>query len=96
MHKRDALKLRAGDYILYGSSANTLESIQADGFHWGRVLHVTSKGGIKIERLKPDGISSYGLEAWVPYHHVLRSENRDMHEQTHQAFKGPASGTVRF
>jgi hypothetical protein len=94
MNKRDALRMKPGDYILYGSHANMQYCIRADGFHWGRVCHVTPKGGIKIDALMPNGVTLKGHTEWVPYHHVFKHERAADH-RTRYAFSGPASGTIR-
>ena len=90
MNKRDALRLRPGDHTLYGEHTRMDACIRGSGFHAGRVIHVTPNGGIKVEMLHPNGITSYGRTEWVPYHHVLRKE-----EPGDVEFEGPASGTCR-
>lgn len=62
MNKRDALKLRAGDTITFGSSMWTARVAKAET---GQVVSVTLRGGIKVR------VSS-GAERWVPYHHAIR------------------------
>ena len=92
MNKRDALRLRPGSCILYGNHMRSFDCIRGSGFHHGRVLHVTPAGGIKIEMLHPNGVTSYGTTAWVPYHHVVKTYEYDADAPQ---FSGPASGTCR-
>lgn len=73
MNKRDALRLRRGDTIVYGNSKWT-EKVT---WQRGRVLHVTGNGGIRV---RPVGYVDSGdtsvdhkdarSPVWVPYHHV--------------------------
>jgi hypothetical protein len=69
MNKPEALRLKPGAHILYGEHRRIVDCVRGSGFHVGRVIHVTPNGGIKVEMLHPNGITSYGREAWVPYHH---------------------------
>jgi hypothetical protein len=77
MTKRDALKLRHGDVICYGDNPLTAKH---NTFRWGRVLHVTPKGGIRVacygagDDAPPSMERSIGFD-WVPYHHVSRKES---------------------
>jgi hypothetical protein len=64
MHKRDALRLRAGDRIGYGHSMWTSEIDKKNSYREGVVVAVTPRGGILIK-------NDYGNETWVPYHHVV-------------------------
>jgi hypothetical protein len=93
MNKRDALRLKPGDLILYGSYQSFQRCIRTDGFHHGEVIYVTPNGGIKVEMLHPDGVTPKGANAWVPYNHVCKVTKRD--DRSTRAFEGPASGTVR-
>jgi hypothetical protein len=60
MQKRDALRLKPGDWVIYGDSQ---WSRHVHRWRIGRVQHVTPRGGIKLS----DG-------TWVGYHHVFRKE----------------------
>ncbi len=62
MHKRNALRLKAGDRIGFGHSMWAADIEWADSYQVATVVHVTPRGGIKV-RLR-------GRERWVPYHHV--------------------------
>ena len=95
MNKRAALRLKTGDFILYGSYTDTIKCCQTDGFHWGEVIYVTPNGGIKIHALHPDGITQKGYTEWVPYHHVAQTADRASQLASATPFKGPASGTVQ-
>jgi hypothetical protein len=70
MRKSEALKLRPGQKIRFGDS---IWSRKCD-HNWaeGIVLHVTPKGGIRVQT--EEG------QRWVPYHHVL-STIYDMSER---------------
>jgi len=67
MNKRDAIKLRPGDIVLYGPSMWSEQCIGRT--REGTVKHVTPKGGILV-------VDVNGYEHWVPYHHVLEAMRR--------------------
>ena len=86
MNKRDALKLRPGDLILFGNDRLTLNCTE-----WGEgeVIHVTDKGGILVrivEGCKRSGGGwdwsgpwtgpDVGKERWVRYDHVSDRRGR--------------------
>jgi hypothetical protein len=60
MQKRQALRLKPGDWVIYGDSQ---WSQRVRRWRIGCVRHVTRRGGIKLS----DG-------RWIGYHHVLRKE----------------------
>src|SRR3974390_48347 len=96
MHKRNGLRMTAGDYVLYGSHARMDKCIRGDGFHWGQVRRVTPKGGILVDCLHPNGVTPKGYTEWVPYHFVLKHVREAAHDVEHRPeFRGAASGTVR-
>lgn len=76
MNKRDALRLKPGDEISFCDHHHTA---QASQWWTGEVLHVTSKGGIKVRVTEgradgwrgPGTGPDVGTERWVPYHHVV-------------------------
>lgn len=75
MRKRDALRLKPGDVVGY---ANHMVTEKATAWGEGRVLHVTPKGGIRVEPLSSknfthDWRTERGVAAprWVPYHHII-------------------------
>lgn len=68
MNKRDALRLKAGDTLVFGHSQRTAECARESSFRNGTVLFVTPKGGIRIR-------NDRGVEEWVPYHHVYSAEH---------------------
>jgi hypothetical protein len=70
MNKRDALRLRPGDQVLFGLSSRTSEC--AERFE-GEVQHVTENGGIVVCIIYGHGPSrTYGERQCIPYHHVIR------------------------
>jgi hypothetical protein len=70
MHKKDALRLRPGDHILFGPSARVAECIGLT--EEGEVQHVTENGGIKVCVMYGHGPRrTYGEPKWIPYHHVI-------------------------
>lgn len=62
MQKRDSLKSKTGDGIIYGYAQQTQHCHER---LYGKVLHVTKAGGIKVRNAR-------GQDEWVPYHHVIR------------------------
>jgi hypothetical protein len=62
MNKRDALKLKPGDRIIYGDH---WQGQRVQRYRHGQVRFVTQRGGIKLT----DG-------RWVPYHFVVRKQER--------------------
>lgn len=71
MNLKSALRLKPGSIILVGS--------RNDAVRIGRVLHVTPRGGIRIEvgcyarwKETPPGTVRYAGETWVPYSQVIQ------------------------
>ena len=64
MNKRDALKLKPGAWVLFGEKRTMANDIRP-----GKVLHVTPKGGIRLE------INASGNTDWVPYSNVYSKED---------------------
>jgi hypothetical protein len=64
MNKRDALRLRPGDRVIFGDS---MWSAKVSGWLSGEVVFVTPKGGVKLV--------CGGREQWVPYHHIARRDD---------------------
>lgn len=62
MNKRDALRLKRGDRILFG---NSMWSRNVDKWESGTVLFVTKNGGVRVA-------CSGGIITWVPYHFIFR------------------------
>lgn len=76
MNRREALRLKAGDKILFGEGPS---SYKTDRWWTGEVLFVTPRGGIRvrvIEGRSPGGWDGpgtgpgVGTERWVAYHHI--------------------------
>ena len=61
MNKRDALRLRPGDRVLYGNATQTQRSTIT---RTGEVRFVTARGGIRVADEK-------GRESWVACSHVI-------------------------
>jgi hypothetical protein len=80
MNKRDALRLKPGDIIMFGNSMWSEKVYSGAGPRWGQVLQVTPKGGIRVELLKDYSNAPTGVLLWVPYHHVI-----DVHEAPSRA-----------
>lgn len=76
MNKRDALRLKPGDIILYGDSMWSRLVDQHSDWQRGEVIHVTPRGGIKVVHLGPASADPakkkkrQHVHVWVPYHHV--------------------------
>ena len=83
MKKRDALRLKPGDSIVFGDHRLSAKWFQT----WlGEVLHVTPQGKIKVRVEEgpktvggwydwsgPGTGADAGKVRWVPYHHAVRS-----------------------
>lgn len=79
MDKRQALRLKPGDKIVYGHSARSIDMTWDDtGYHTGEVVLVTLNGGIKVRNIKRQrrefAEQPVSGTAWVPYHHALRPD----------------------
>jgi hypothetical protein len=61
MNKNDALKLRPGEWIMFGDS---MWSAKVRTWRRGTVITVTPRGGLRV---RVEG----GNMEWVHYHHVL-------------------------
>jgi hypothetical protein len=70
--KRVALKLKPGDRIIYGERKTLAKHLEE-----GRVIHVTPKGGVKIEMVTRSGRMT-GVTMWVPYHFIYEIDEHRM------------------
>lgn len=59
--KRDALRLKPGDFVVFGDKQRTLLCTWVSE---GHVVHVTPRGGVKVRTRE-------GAVRWVPYHHII-------------------------
>jgi uncharacterized protein YifE (UPF0438 family) len=80
MNKRDALRLRPGDHVLFGPSARVAESLGS--IEEGEVERVTENGGILVRVMRGHGVArTYDPPTWIPYHHVIRVSYRAPRER---------------
>lgn len=81
MNKRDALRLKPGDNILF-SDVPTRRMNDATNWFFGEVLHITPKGGVRVRITEsrdgcwngPGTGASAGKVRWIPYHHVFSKQ----------------------
>jgi hypothetical protein len=66
MNKRDVLRLKPGQRLVYGDSMWTSE--MRGKSRQGEVLHVTPRGGIRV-------LNQFGFEEWVPYHFAIYADD---------------------
>ena len=93
MNKHAALRLKTGEFILYGSYTDTIKCCQTDGSH-GRSYLRNPEWRDQNHALHPDGITEKGYTEWVP---LPCAQTADRASQLASAtpFKGPASGRYR-
>jgi len=71
MTKKDALRLRPGDRVVFGPSAQVAKCIGLT--EEGEVQHVTKKGGLLVSVMRGhEPARTYDEPKWIRYSHVIR------------------------
>jgi hypothetical protein len=83
MNKREVLRLKPGTVILYNEACPQRQRYRSEYLWVGKVVHVTSNGGVKVSYVMPYKSTKYSYHGgwcgsardveWVPYQRVMHT-----------------------